>query len=335
MLCSAASVKAKISPTESESSLVNFKNALMNNWGFSHKCKYMVDQPDMKMLEAVYTDLIHGRPVLAADAAHIFVIDGFDGDFLHLNLGWEGYCNGYYKIILVQSDKRHQLPFGELVTCIQPMGEDEPYEVEIKMSKPATLLKEYAKLKDARPIGEVTKMKISGKINGHDIAVLRKLAGGEPNAKPEELGSLMEIDLSDAFLTHGGCYTVRDASKMVFSGSVMNNGVPMPYRFDMAKITTQQWEQMQALGLAQGATWLIQPAPEGGFKVNWYEEIDIIGPYMFADCENLVNIILPKTLKEIMGSAFSGCHSLQSVTGLPRKIASDAFDNSSLEGRIY
>ena len=326
MLCSAASVKAKIAPTETESALADFKSALINNWGYSPKCVYSLKQPDLAMLELIYTDLKEGRPVIAADGAHILVIDGFDGDFLHLNLGWEGYCNGYYKMIVVQSDKRLQLPFSELLTSIKPMAQDEAYEVSIKLSKPATLEKELSKLKDGRKMEEITSIKLSGKINGWDIAVLRKLAGADPSVK----GSLMDIDLSEATLTHGGCYAVRDASKMVFSGTS-----PTPYRFDMARLTQQEWSQMQSMGLTQGATWLIQPAQGGGFIVNWYEENDTIGPYMFSDCQTLRSIILPKNVKEVMGNAFAGSRAIQSITGLPRKVAPDAFDNSSLEGRVY
>jgi hypothetical protein len=56
---------------------------------------------------------------------------------------------------------------------------------------------------------------------------------------------------------------------------------------------------------------------------------------MFSDCQNLRSIILPKTTKEVLGSAFSGCRALRSVTGLPRKVAKDAFENSALEGKFW
>ena len=335
MLCSAASVNAKISPSGTASSLIDFKSALLNNWGYSPKCTYMVKQPDMTMVETIYADLNAGRPVIAADSDHIFVIDGYDADYLHFNLGWEGYCNGYYRAIVVQSEKKRQLPFDELLTRITPKGQGEEYAVSIKLSKPATLEKELDNLKDGRKKEEITSLKLSGKINGWDIAVVRRLAGADPEGKLEDVGSLMELDLSEAVLTHGGLYVTQSANKMVFSGTVNNNGMPMPYRYDMAKITQAEWNQMQALGLAQGATWLIQPAEGGGFKVSWYEENDTIGPYMFSDCQNLRTVILPNTIKEVQGNAFSGCRALRSVTGLPRKVAKDAFENSALENKFW
>lgn len=335
MLCSAASLNAHLSPSGTASSLIDFKPALMNNWGFSPKCTYMVKQPDIKAVEAIYEDLNAGRPVIAADAEHIFVIDGYDADYLHFNLGWEGYCNGYYRAIVVQSEKQRQLPFDEILARITPKGADEEFAVSIKLSKPATLEKELEKLKDGRKKEEITSLKLSGKINGWDIAVVRRLAGADPEGRLDGPGSLMELDLSEAVLTHGGAYVTQSANKMVFSGTVMNNGMAMPYRYDMAKITQAEWNQMQTLGLAQGATWLIQPADGGGFKVTWYEENDTIGPYMFSECQNLRSIILPQTTKEVLGNAFSGCRALRSVTGLPRKVDKTAFENSALEGKFW
>lgn len=331
MLCSAASVNSEIGATGTSSELIDFKPALMNNWGFSAKCSYLVKEPDMTMIQMVYDDLNAKRPVIVADAAHIFVIDGYDQDYLHLNLGWGGYCNGYYRALIIQSDSKRQLPFDELLAGIAPKGEDEEYAVAIKLSKPATLEKELAKLKDGRAPEEITKLKLSGKINGWDLAVVRRLAGAATDGKYDaKHGSLTELDLSEATLTHGGCYVTRSASKMTFSGQL--NGVP--YRYDMARLTSEQWMEMQAMGLSQGPTWLIKPAPDGGFQVSWYEENDTIGPYMFSDCQNLRSIILPKNVKEVMGNAFSGSRALQSVTGLPVKVAPDAFENSSLKGKL-
>lgn len=331
MLCSAASVNSEIGATGTSSELIDFKPALMNNWGFSAKCSYLVKEPDMTMIQMVYDDLNAKRPVIVADAAHIFVIDGYDQDYLHLNLGWGGYCNGYYRAMIIQSDNKRQLPFDELLAGIAPKGEDEEYAVAIKLSKPATLEKELAKLKDGRAPEEITSLKLSGKINGWDLAVVRRLAGAATDGKYDaKHGSLTELDLSDATLTHGGCYVTRSASKMTFSGQL--NGVP--YRYDMARLTSEQWMEMQAMGLSQGPTWLIKPAPDGGFQVSWYEENDTIGPYMFSDCQNLRSIILPKNVKEVMGNAFSGSRALQSVTGLPAKVAPDAFENSSLKGKL-
>lgn len=331
MLCSAASVNSEIGATGTSSELIDFKPALMNNWGFSAKCSYLVKEPDMTMIQMVYDDLNAMRPVIVADAAHIFVIDGYDQDYLHLNLGWGGYCNGYYRAMIIQSDNKRQLPFDELLAGIAPKGEDEEYAVAIKLSKPATLEKELAKLKDGRAPEEITSLKLSGKINGWDLAVVRRLAGAATDGKYDaKHGSLTELDLSEATLTHGGCYVTRSASKMTFSGQL--NGVP--YRYDMARLTSEQWMEMQAMGLSQGPTWLIKPAPDGGFQVSWYEENDTIGPYMFSDCQNLRSIILPKNVKEVMGNAFSGSRALQSVTGLPAKVAPDAFENSSLKGKL-
>ena len=54
----------------------------------------------------IYNELKNGRPVIYSgnkiDYGHSFVCDGYDGDgFYHINWGWGGYCNGYYKLAIL------------------------------------------------------------------------------------------------------------------------------------------------------------------------------------------------------------------------------------------
>ncbi|MBO4341006.1 MAG: C10 family peptidase [Bacteroidales bacterium] len=333
MLDAAASVNAVTAPDGSSSSLVNFKGALLNNWNYSPQCTYVPKLQDMTMLQFVYSDLDAGRPVIAADQAHIFVIDGYYRDFLHLNLGWNGYCNGYYRAVIVQSDRRRQLPFNEILCGIRPREENENLSLAVKVKKPgqfqAALAKEMKKKKNAGR--EVVSMKVSGKINGFDIAVIRRMAGAVPYREYDAgHGSLMELDLSDATIQRGGRYATLSANKMTFSGAVTNGGVTTPYRYDMAHLGPHQWAEMQALGLTKGDTWTIQADDDGGHSVSWYASEKTIGPHMFEGCQNLRSVVLPKDTKEVMGNAFFGCRTLQSVKGLPMKVADNAFENTLL-----
>ena len=65
---------------------------------------------------------------------------------------------------------------------------------------------------------------------------------------------------------------------------------------------------------------LSEASIEGGESYNYYcgsdinAENNIIGEYMFSDCSNLKNIILPKDIISIKNYAFSGCDSLSSIT---------------------
>lgn len=54
----------------------------------------------------IYNELKNGRPVLYSGSnpggGHAFVCDGYDGQgYYHINWGWEGYCNGYFKLMVL------------------------------------------------------------------------------------------------------------------------------------------------------------------------------------------------------------------------------------------
>ena len=62
--------------------------------------------------DIVYNELAAQRPVLmsgqSSGGGHAFVVDGFDGDELfHINWGWGGHCNGYYRLAIANpTDKQ-------------------------------------------------------------------------------------------------------------------------------------------------------------------------------------------------------------------------------------
>lgn len=120
MMCAAASLNTSISPTASSSYLKDFPDALTNIWHYSAGCNYQQDCDDAQILSLIYPELRENRPVIIADEHHIFICDGFYKDFLHLNLGWAGHCNGFYRAIRITSDKSKQLPFTEILTGVQP-----------------------------------------------------------------------------------------------------------------------------------------------------------------------------------------------------------------------
>ena len=334
LLRAAKSVKAEMDPSGTSSALVNFKGALINDWNYSPQCTYFQKRPDLEMLSMIYAQLDSGRPVIVADAGHIFVCDGYFEDFLHLNLGWSGYCNGYYRAIVLTSDHRRQLAFNEILIGIEPLRENENLALSIKVKKPgtleSTLRKEMNKKKNLS--GEPVSLKVSGKINGNDIAVLRKLAGAVSyDQRSKGHGSLMDLDLADATILGGGYYVTQSANKMTFSGAVVTPaGQTVQYRYDMSRLAPGQWEEMQALGLASGPSWVIQPDSAGGFSVSWMAVEKTVGPHMFSDCQNLRTLVLPKDTREVGANAFFGCRALRNVTGLPASVAENAFDNTLL-----
>lgn len=61
--------------------------------------------------QMIYDDLAEGLPVLygglSAGGGHEFVCDGYDpGDYYHINWGWEGMCDGYYRLHALTPEKQ-------------------------------------------------------------------------------------------------------------------------------------------------------------------------------------------------------------------------------------
>lgn len=121
IFAASASLGSEMSPAHTASSMKNFKPALICNWGYSPRAKYIKDSNDSELLETVYEELDSGRPVVVSGSSHIFVCDGYNQDFLHYNFGWEGDCNGWYRAIVIPSMNDSQLPFTSMIAGISPL----------------------------------------------------------------------------------------------------------------------------------------------------------------------------------------------------------------------
>ena len=59
--------------------------------------------------DLIYDELADGRPMLYSGkkmtgAGHVFVVDGYKDGYFHINWGWNGSNNGYYKLTLANPD---------------------------------------------------------------------------------------------------------------------------------------------------------------------------------------------------------------------------------------
>ena len=81
------------------------ENALKNNFGYDGNIQHLFrnNYSNEAWESLIYRELAERRPVLYAGTssggAHAFVCDGYDGNGLfHINWGWGGMCNGYFKL---------------------------------------------------------------------------------------------------------------------------------------------------------------------------------------------------------------------------------------------
>ena len=309
MYLSAASVQTHLSPVNSTTSLFWFRHALVGNWGFSPECRYLQELPPEEIVKLVCADLEAGRPVILGGEGHTFVCDGYKNGFLHFNFGWRGYCNGWYRL-------PEGLSIPECLTTMRPLLPEEDHALEVTLKKAGTLA--AAIPEDIRL--NVTRLKVSGRIQGEDVALLRRMATE---------GRLMDLDLSDARIVGNGIfrsqpYTERDASGMTFTSQYRHilfgdiPGTEEEWRIDT--ITDAQWKEMSLRGLTSGSDWsLIRD--KDGVRIRYYTRADVIGTAMFADCENLLSLRLPKTITVIDDNAFWKCSCLEQLY-LPKGIRS-------------
>ena len=97
---------------DEESSAVVRSAYFSTYFGFNANCRdeyranYRADVWDQIM----YDELQAKRPVLYAganftDGGHAFLLDGYKDGYYHINWGWYGYCDGYFKLSEVDPEK--------------------------------------------------------------------------------------------------------------------------------------------------------------------------------------------------------------------------------------
>ena len=211
---------------------------------------------------------------------------------------WGGVCNGWYRL-------PEDAYFPECLTGVMPMRPEEDYALEVMVKKAGTL----AAAIPADRASEVTRLKVSGKIRGEDIALLRQMATE---------GRLMELDLSDARIVNGPLlqaqpYAELDASGMTFTSqySTLFGTIPGTEKeWEIDAMTDEMWKDMSRLGLTSGPGFSLV-RDENGVRSRYYSQDDTVGPRMFSGCDRLRTLRLPRTITAIKENAFWYCVCLE------------------------
>ncbi len=126
-----------------------------------------------------------------------------------------------------------------------------------------------------------TELTLTGNLNGTDIRLIREMAGNDYLGQPTN-GMLKKLDLSGANIVAGG---------------------------DMYLDADQVWSSHGSY-----AQW-------GGEYFHFNTQQIILGNAMFAGCEKLVDIVLPKSITSIGNLAFFDCMNLESLV-IPENVSS-------------
>lgn len=148
--------------------------------------------PDAQLQQLLYREVEAGRPVLCCGHSHFFVCDGFTDDYFHFNWGWGGDMNGYFKLSALKAGVNNFKIIDYMTVNIRPQNNKEVHKA-VRLLQPGTL---HQQISDDE-VRTLTSLTITGKLNGKDFYLLRKMAGAIQTIW-EKGGELRSLDLSKA-----------------------------------------------------------------------------------------------------------------------------------------
>ena len=301
-----AAIGTKYGTAASVSNSRNYRKSLVDQFGFSPRIR-LVSLPQDELFALAYHELENGRPVVVMNEKHSFICDGHRNGYLHFNLGWNGKCNGYYRIFNAPVGERKDMLYNTMIIGLTP-------DVHKDASK-SVILNRKTRLKDVLTTDEMENLHtliIKGKITGEDIRILRRMAGAvDDKDYMSWLGSLQHLDLSKATFTNDNAnpYMSTDAEAMKFkvwkqiSYMYGNQHRIERKEYDFTFMTEDQWQEIQKYNMDRGYGFRI--VRNGNrYMVEYLLESRKVGRSMFAGCVNLKKIILPKNILEVSHDAF-------------------------------
>ena len=320
------SLDANFNEVGTSASLTNVKHLLCNNLKYLGKATlYYHKLTDSETASYIYQELDQRRPCIVTNEGHAFVCDGYQGDFLHYNMGWRGYYNGFYRLKLgcyETAESSSLILIKGVLGGIEPQREDGMSKVVI-LKKAGTL----AECLSDEEKENLIRLSISGPINSADVCLLRKMAGATAD-KPFESwhgGSLRELDLDQAVIMDDDTpYLTQKATGSFSTTSTKTNASGVSYdkkstTFYFDTMTEKEWKQFKNMVGVKHEGLFYTRTDDNQYWANYICSKDAVGAFMFADCSSLHSIILPETTRKIDSYAFFRCSSLQQIR-LPEHI---------------
>ena len=289
------------------SNSINFKRALVMNFGYS-PAMFLVGSRQVNeytMVGLIRNDLSQGSPCILTGGHHVFVCDGMFADFLHLNMGWGGSYDGWYRFPVVRKDINEYSFITSALLNIFPDEVATHINRTVTVETPGSL----STLISEKECPNIYSLKVVGKINGADIRLLRRMAGGyEVQDYSSWKGILTSLDLSEAtIVTDTVPYAVMNANIVNFRKNVKGK------LYDLANLTDSEWNAL-CEAKANDDMEVRVTREDSICYVNFKTVNGLIGMNMFGDCQNLRHIILPKNTSRIQMRAFSDCCALEEIT---------------------
>ena len=299
--------KAEYGVKGTRSSMEDLRHALIRNFGYSTRMYHAYHQvKECDLLQWVETDISEGRPSLLCGFDHLFVCDGVCNDFFHLNMGWGGNYDGWYRFITPQAyTQQESLLDGALVNIV-PLDASDTICHDLSFEQAGGLASlPITQLKD------IARLKLSGPINGADLNVLRHMAGSMMNDTIRGWhGRLSELDLSEASIVADSPY--------YFNYIASENGLWITWNgkeYDFSHMTHKKWMEIADAPATHNSHYdVVEEEPGAVYRVYLKTEDDVVGSSLFYSCQNLRKLMLPRSTERIGRYAFFFCPMLESVT---------------------
>lgn len=95
------------------------KEALTNHFGYTSNMNFGPEDYMEKFI-ALYECMDKRQPVIMSALGHAFVCDGYDKEFFHLNMGWGGHGNGYYRLAISRRENALTTEFYSTLMNVCP-----------------------------------------------------------------------------------------------------------------------------------------------------------------------------------------------------------------------
>lgn len=294
----------KYGKEESGSSLRKLMNGLKRLYGYSdyigiyNRNRYTTAKGDSIFRMMLFKELEAGRPVLyrgykkGENDGHLFIIDGCKKDKVHVNFGWAGKDDDYYRLDDLNGyADQHWMLVGVADSTFVP-------------AITAIHLDHAGTLKDSlttQQQSEIQHIQLSGAVNGDDLRILANMS---------RTGVLSSVNLRDADIE-----TIPDSA--FFSRTLLTYFILPSRCIRIGKNAFEGCINLNRVVFPEGLKYICSNAFRNCVSLispQLPDSLETIGQCAFYQCDGVFHFVIPKHVWKIENSAFSNCQNLLSVS---------------------